>query len=178
MKHQEWYSYCMATYEDFTKLDIRVGKVIDVQDFPEARTPAYKLRIDFGKEIGVKKSSAQVTDHYTKEELMNKLVIAVTNFPPRQIGPFMSEVLTLGLPDENDNVVLLSPDQNVPLGGKLYQLAVFCFLRLSTRAVVTIAAPISTTLNALIPVSASSDGELLEFVDAPRTTLIVPLAQS
>ena len=110
----------MATYDDFQKLDIRVGKVIAIADFPEARTPAYKLTIDFGPEIGTKKSSAQLPANYTKEQLQDKLVLAVVNFPPRQIGPFMSEVLTLGVPDGNDSCMLIIPDKSVPLGGRLY----------------------------------------------------------
>ncbi len=110
----------MITYADFERVDIRVGRIVQVDDFPQARKPAYKLVIDFGPEIGTRKSSAQITRHYTKEELLGKQVIAVVNFPPRQIGPFMSEVLTLGLPDEEGNVVLLSPTQDVPLGGKMF----------------------------------------------------------
>jgi len=110
----------MATIDDFLKLDIRVGKIIEVEDFPEARKPAYKLSIDFGTEIGIKKSSVQIVANYKKEELMNRLVMGVTNFPPRQIGPFVSEVLTLGVPDEQGNVVLVKPDVAVPIGGKLY----------------------------------------------------------
>jgi tRNA-binding protein len=111
----------MATYDDFKRLDIRVGRIIEATIFPEAKKPAYKLRIDFGKDIGVKKSSAQVTKHYTPEELVDKLVLAVVNFPPRQIGPFISEVLTLGLPDENGDVVLVVPDKKeVLIGGQLY----------------------------------------------------------
>jgi tRNA-binding protein len=110
----------IATIHDFDKLDIRVGKIIEVNDFPQARKPAYKLTIDFGSEIGIKKSSAQITENYTKQELLNSLVICVTNFPPRQIGPFVSEVLTLGVPAENNTVILIRPDRNVPLGGKLY----------------------------------------------------------
>ena len=110
----------MIQYGDFEKVDIRVGKIIAVEDFPQARKPAYKLSIDFGPEIGVKKSSAQITKHYTKEMLLGQQVIAVVNFPPRQIGPFMSEVLTLGVPDEQGNVVLLSPTQEVPVGGKMF----------------------------------------------------------
>ena len=106
-------------FDDFLKVDIRVGTIIDVQDFPEARKPAYKLKIDFGGDIGIKKSSAQITAHYTKDELQNRQVAAVVNFPPRQIGPFMSEVLTLGFMDEKDEVVLVAPDQKVPNGQKL-----------------------------------------------------------
>ncbi|HZR99275.1 MAG TPA: tRNA-binding protein [Chloroflexota bacterium] len=107
------------TYADFEKVDVRVGRIVQVDEFPEARKPAYKLRIDFGPEIGVKRSSAQITT-YTREELLGKQVIAVVNFPPRQIGPFLSEVLTLGLPDADGNVVLLVPTRDVPLGGKLF----------------------------------------------------------
>lgn len=110
----------MATFEDFQKLDIRVGKIIEVSDFPEARNPSYKLKIDFGKEIGVKKSSAQLTKNYKKEDLEGKLVLCVVNFPPRQIGPFLSEVLTLGVPDEEHQCILLAPDKIAPLGGRLY----------------------------------------------------------
>ncbi|MCW8966210.1 MAG: tRNA-binding protein [Candidatus Pacearchaeota archaeon] len=109
----------MATFEDFQKIDIRVGKIIEIQDFPEARNPSYKLKIDLG-EIGIKKSSAQLVKNYTKEELQNKLVLCVVNFPPRQIGPTVSEVLTLGVPDQNNNPVLVEPQKNVPLGGRLY----------------------------------------------------------
>lgn len=110
----------MATYEDFTKLDVRVGKIVNVEDFPEARKPMFKLTIDFGGEIGVKTSCAQVTQNYKKEDLKGKQVVGVVNFPPRQIGPVASEVLTLGIPDADDNVVLLFPDKEVPLGGRLY----------------------------------------------------------
>jgi tRNA-binding protein len=110
----------MATIEDFQKLEIRVGRVITVEDFPEARKPAYKLTIDFGPEIGIKKSSAQITVHYTKEDLIGRQVLCVTNFPPRQIGPFVSEVLTLGVPDERGEVILIRPDQEVFLGGRLF----------------------------------------------------------
>lgn len=110
----------MITYEDFEKVDIRVGKIIKVEDFPEARKPAYKLTIDFGPEIGIKKSSVQIVKHYTKEELLNKEVIGVVNFPVKQIGPFISESLTLGLPDENGDVVLITPTKDVPLGGKIF----------------------------------------------------------
>lgn len=107
-------------YHNFQSVDIRVGKIIDVQDFPEARKPAYILTIDFGSKIGIKRSSAQLVSQYTKEELIGTLILAVINFEPRQIGPFMSEVLTLGVPTEDDNCVLIRPDKNVPLGGKLY----------------------------------------------------------
>ncbi len=111
----------MATFEDFLKLDIRVGRVLKVLDFPEARKRAYKLEIDFGPEIGVKWSSAQITAHYSKEELVGRLVLGVVNFPPRQIGPFMSEVLTLGVPDENGEVVLLEPEnEKAVVGGRLF----------------------------------------------------------
>lgn len=110
----------MINYEDFEKVDIRVGRIVEVLDFPEARNPAYKLKIDFGDEIGVKKSCAQLPANYTKAELKDKLVLAVVNFPPRQIGPAISEVLTLGVPDGNGNCFLITPDQESPLGGKLY----------------------------------------------------------
>lgn len=110
----------MATIDDFQKLEIHVGKVIAVEDFPEARKPAYKLTIDFGPEIGTKKSSAQITQNYSKDDLMNRQVLCVTNFPPRQIGPFISEVLSLGVPDKEGNVMLIGPDKEVPIGGKLY----------------------------------------------------------
>jgi len=110
----------MISYDDFEKVDIRVGEIVGVEDFPEAKKPAYKLTINFGDEIGVKKSSVQITEHYTKEELRGKQVIAVVNFPVKQIGPFVSEVLTLGLPDENGKVVLLQPTKKVPLGGKMF----------------------------------------------------------
>ena len=110
----------MISYEDFENVDIRVGEIVKVEDFPEARKPAYKLTINFGEEIGTKKSSVQITEHYTKEELVGRQVIAVVNFPTKQIGPFISEVLTLGLPDENNKVVLLQPTKKVPLGGKMF----------------------------------------------------------
>lgn len=110
----------MATYDDFQKLDIRVGKIIEVDDFPEARKPSYKLKIDFGSDIGVKKSCAQLPQNYSKEQLKDKLVIGVVNFPPRQIGPAVSEVLTLGVPDKNGECILITPDQNVEIGGQLY----------------------------------------------------------
>lgn len=110
----------MATFEDFEKLDIRVGQIVAVQDFPEARKPSYKLTIDFGAQIGTKKSCGQFVVNYTKDELLNKRIACVVNFPPRQIGPAVSEVLTLGFPDENGNAALITPDRDVPLGGRLY----------------------------------------------------------
>lgn len=110
----------MATYEDFEKLDVRVGKIIEIEDFPEARKPSYKLKIDFGSEIGIKKSCAQLPANYSKDELKDKLVLGVVNFPPRQIGPAISEVLTVGVPDKDGNCILISPDKDVPLGGRLY----------------------------------------------------------
>lgn len=111
----------MATIEDFQKIDIRTGKIIEVNDFPEAKKPAYKLKIDFGPEIGIKNSSVQIVALYKKEELVGKLVLGVVNFPPRKIGPFESEVLTLGVPDPDGNVILITPDKSNPLiGGKLF----------------------------------------------------------
>lgn len=110
----------MISYSDFEKVDIRVGKVLEVSDFPEARKPAYKLTIDFGSEIGVKKSSAQITQNYTKDELLESLVLGVVNFPPKQIGPFLSECLTLGVTDEVGNVVLVRPDKDAVIGSKLF----------------------------------------------------------
>jgi len=107
-------------FDDFMKVDVRVGRVLKAEPFPEARKPAYKLTIDFGPDIGVKKSSAQVTVHYTLEELEGRKVAAVVNFPPRQIGPVRSEVLTLGFPDENGEVVLVGVDRDVPVGGRLF----------------------------------------------------------
>jgi tRNA-binding protein len=106
-------------FEDFMKVDIRVGRITSVEDFPEARQPAWKLRIDFGPEIGEKRSSAQITN-YARDELEGSLVVAVVNFPPRQIGPVRSEVLTLGVPDEEGRVILLRPDSDVPLGGRMF----------------------------------------------------------
>lgn len=108
------------TYADFENVDIRVGTVISAEPFPEARKPAFKLRIDFGADIGIKKTSAQITKHYTPETLIGRQVAAVVNFPPRQIGPFMSEVLTLGFPDAEGGVVLIGPSLEVPNGGKLF----------------------------------------------------------
>jgi tRNA-binding protein len=106
-------------FEDFMKVDIRVGRITSVEDFPEARKPAWKLRIDFGSEIGEKRCSAQITN-YTREELEGSLVVAVVNFTPRQIGPVRSEVLTLGVPDEDGRVILLRPDADVPVGGRMF----------------------------------------------------------
>jgi tRNA-binding protein len=106
-------------FDDFLKVDMRVGRVVAAEDFPEARKPAYKLTIDFGPEIGTKRSSAQITN-YGREDLEGRLVVAVVNFPPRQIGPFMSEVLTLGAADEAGNVILLAPDTDVPLGSRIH----------------------------------------------------------
>src|SRR3990167_9016369 len=99
----------MAIYEDFEKLDIRIGKIVEIEDFPEAKKPAYKLKIDFGPKIGIKKSCAQLPKNYSKEELKDKLVLGVINFPARQIGPAVSEVLTLGVPDQEDNCILVAP---------------------------------------------------------------------
>ena len=110
----------MINYQDFEKVDIRVGTILSATDFPEAKKTAYKLEIDFGPEIGVKKSSVQAVKHYKKEDLLGRQVIAVVNFPVKQIGPFLSEVLTLGLPDGNNEVVFLGPTQKVPNGGKMF----------------------------------------------------------
>ena len=110
----------MINFGDFKKVDIRVGRVIEVEDFPEARKSSYKLRIDFGEDIGIKKSSAQLVMNYTKEDLKDRFVLAVVNFPPRQIGPVMSEVLVVGVPDDKGDCILIKPDTEVPLGGKLY----------------------------------------------------------
>lgn len=109
-----------ASYDDFLKLDIRVGVIVSADAFPEARKPAYKLTIDFGAEMGVKRSSAQITANYTLEELVGRQVLAVVNLPPRQIGPMRSEVLTLGVDDDAGNVVLIAPSSQVPIGGRLY----------------------------------------------------------
>jgi tRNA-binding protein len=110
----------MITFEDFKKVDMRVGKILEVEDFPEAEKPSYKLKIDFGTEIGIKKSSAQLTKHYRKEDLKGKLVLAVVNFPPKQIANFVSEVLVLGVPDKNNECVLVKPDKEVDIGVRVY----------------------------------------------------------
>jgi tRNA-binding protein len=108
------------TYADFEKVDIRVGRITRAEPFPEARKPAYKLWVDFGPGIGEKRSSAQITKHYTIDQLVGRQVLGVVNFPPRQIGPVLSEVLVLGLPDNEGAVVLIGPGHEVPLGGKLF----------------------------------------------------------
>ncbi|MEH7829060.1 tRNA-binding protein [Gemmobacter denitrificans] len=108
------------TYDDFARVDIRVGRITRVEPFPEARKPAYRLWVDFGAEIGEKRSSAQITAHYTPETLLGRQVLAVVNFPPRQIGPVKSEVLVLGVPDAAGEVVLIGPGHEVPLGGRLF----------------------------------------------------------
>jgi len=108
-----------ATFDDFMKLDIRCGTVVEAAPFPEARKPAIKLVVDFGEAIGCKKSSAQITDHYSPEDLVGRKVMAVVNFPPRQIGPFMSEILVLGFPDSTGGIVLAKPDGEVPDGARL-----------------------------------------------------------
>jgi len=107
------------TYDDFLKVDIRAGKILKAEHFPEARNPAYKLQIDFGDEIGIKKTSAQITQNHNPDELIGKIVAAVVNFPPKQIGPFMSEVLVLGFHDADNYVSLISPSKAVPLGARL-----------------------------------------------------------
>lgn len=110
----------MISYDDFRKVDIRVGRIVKAEPFPEARKPAFKLWVDFGGDLGVKRSSAQITAHYTLEGLVGRQVVAVVNFPPRQIGPVMSEVLVLGVPDAAGEVVLLGPGHEVPLGGRMF----------------------------------------------------------
>jgi tRNA-binding protein len=106
-------------YDDFAKVEMRVGRIVAVEDFPEARKPAWKLTIDFGEEVGTRRSSAQVTN-YAREELEGRLIVAVTNFPPRQIGPVRSEVLVLGASDAEGRVILLAPDADVPLGARIH----------------------------------------------------------
>jgi tRNA-binding protein len=110
----------MISISDFEKVDVRVGRILSADEFPQARKPAYKLTIDFGPEVGTKRSSAQLTKRYAREELEGRLVVAVVNFPPRQIGPFLSEVLTLGVPDADGAVILLTPDREVPLGSRMF----------------------------------------------------------
>lgn len=110
----------VAVIDDFLKLDVRVGKIVEVDDFPEARKPSYKLKIDFGEEVGTKNSSAQLVDLYTKKELEGKLVLGIVNLEPRQIGPFVSEVLTLGVPDDEHKCILVVPDKTASVGAKLY----------------------------------------------------------
>lgn len=108
------------TFDDFLKVDIRVGTVTRAEPYPEARKPAIKLWVDFGDDLGERKSSAQITKYYDPDQLIGKQVMAVVNFPPRQIGKFMSEILVLGLPDENGDIVLIGPDKNVPVGGRMH----------------------------------------------------------
>lgn len=108
------------TFDDFEKVDVRVGRIVEVDDFPEARKPAWKLTIDFGPELGRRRSSAQLKPLYSREELLGRLILAVVNFPPRQIGPTMSEVLTLGVPAADGQTALIGPDREVPLGGRLF----------------------------------------------------------
>lgn len=110
----------MISFDDFLKVDIRVGRIVDVRPFPNARKPAYQLEIDFGPELGRRRSSAQLTQRYTADALLQKLVLAVVNFPPRQIANFFSEVLVLGVPDETGNVILVEPESEAPLGSRLY----------------------------------------------------------
>ena len=110
----------MATFEDFQKLDVRVGKIIEVEDFPEARKPSYRLKIDLGLDIGIKKSCAQLCRNYRKKDLVGKLVLCVVNFPQRQISSALSEVLTLGIPGHDQECILVQPEREVPLGAKLY----------------------------------------------------------
>ena len=108
------------TFDDFQRVDVRVGRIVRADPFPEARKPAYKLVIDFGADLGTRTSSAQLTHCYAAADLVGRQVLAVVNFPPRQIGPFMSQVLTLGVPDEQGHVVLLTPDKDVPIGGRMF----------------------------------------------------------
>ena len=108
-----------VNWNDFEKVELRIGTIIEVNDFPEARIPAYKIKADFGSEIGVKNSSARITEHYSKDELMNKKIIGVVNFPPKQIGPFISEFLCTGFYREDETVILAVPDKDVPNGSKL-----------------------------------------------------------
>ncbi|MBS3069415.1 tRNA-binding protein [Candidatus Micrarchaeota archaeon] len=110
----------MATIEDFLKLDVRVGRIVQAEEFPQAKKPAYKISVDLGPQIGIKKSSVQIVKNYSREELVGKLVLCVVNFPPRQIGSFASEVLTLGVPDGSGECVLIAPQKDVPIGGRLY----------------------------------------------------------
>lgn len=110
----------VVSIDDFNKLDIRVGRIVKVEDFPEAKKPAYKLKIDFGKEIGIKKSCAQLVKNYKKDDLIHKLVFCVVNFPPRKIANELSEVLIHGVPDDNRDCVLIEPERYVPIGGRLY----------------------------------------------------------
>jgi len=110
----------VISYDDFSKVEIRVGTVVQVEEFPAARRPAWKLEVDFGPELGIKRSSAQITQLYKREELLGKQVLAVVNFPPKQIGPFISEVLVLGLSNEEGAIVLIAPDRKVPNGNKLH----------------------------------------------------------
>lgn len=110
----------LINWNDFEKVQLRVGTVVRVEDFPEARKPAYKVWVDFGDELGMKKSSAQITHHYTKDSLLNKQVVCVVNFPEKQIGPFLSQILITGFADENGHIILAVPDQNVPNGAKLH----------------------------------------------------------
>ena len=107
-------------FDDFMKVDVRLGVIVEADEFPEARKPAFKLKIDFGPDIGVRRSSAQITEHYTLDQLVGRKVAAVVNFPPRQIGPVMSEVLTLGFPDADGKVVLVGVDRDAPIGGRLF----------------------------------------------------------
>ena len=113
-------AHTQISFDDFLKVDIRIGTIVSAEDFPQARKPAYKLAIDFGPDIGVKKSTAQITRHYWPEELIGQQVAAVVNFPPRQIGPSLSEVLTLGFPDAEGEVVLIAPERSVPNGGRMF----------------------------------------------------------